>query len=248
MKDKYIYLVSGKALHGKDSIYKEGVDLFSWRRVAFADKLKEILIDLYGLSHDQVYGNKKEELDYRYINNLDPEFITSEESTEIPEGLKLPKNVKFDKIRMVTKNIKKTSHLSPRKMAIALGKSQRDIYDAVWAAYVFRKVVPPIFEQGVCKNIIVTDVRFPNEIKLAEAFVDLNKDIQLVKVRVERPNFDNKLTDIEKQDVSETSLDNYNNWNFIVKNDASLESLQNKLKQLKLLAGTSDILPINLII
>jgi hypothetical protein len=90
---KYIFLVSGKARHGKDSIYLEGKDIFNWERAAFADKLKEILMDLYGLSKEQVYGDKKEEPDFRYLNKLDPDVIEVEDKALYRE-IKLPKGVR----------------------------------------------------------------------------------------------------------------------------------------------------------
>lgn len=51
--------------------------------------------------------------------------------------------------------------------------------------------------------VIIPDTRFPNEIN------GLKDDFDVFAVRVVRPNFDNGLTDAQKNHVSETALDNY---------------------------------------
>lgn len=53
--------------------------------------------------------------------------------------------------------------------------------------------------------VIVPDTRFPNENDELK-----RKGFDVVTVRVVRPDFDNGLTEIQKQHESETALDNYN--------------------------------------
>jgi hypothetical protein len=59
-----------KAQVGKDTAadYLEGRHPGAAKKVAFADKLKKITMDLFGLSHEQCYGSKevKETIDPRY--------------------------------------------------------------------------------------------------------------------------------------------------------------------------------------
>ena len=61
--------------------------------------------------------------------------------------------------------------------------------------------------------IIIPDTRFPNEnSKLKESGFDVTT------VRVDRPNFDNGLTEEQKSHESETALDNYN-FDFLLINN-----------------------------
>ena len=48
---------------GKDTIADYLVKNKNFKKYAFADPLKEALIELFGLEKDQLYGNKKEEID-----------------------------------------------------------------------------------------------------------------------------------------------------------------------------------------
>ena len=62
--------------------------------------------------------------------------------------------------------------------------------------------------------IIINDVRFPKEI-------DTIKNIfsNVVSIQVKRSNYISGLTKEQLQDVTETSLDNYNNFDYIIEND-----------------------------
>lgn len=68
--------------------------------------------------------------------------------------------------------------------------------------------------------IIINDVRFPKEI-------DTIKNIftNVVSIQVKRSNYISGLTKEQLQDVTETSLDNYNNFDYIIEND-NIESLK----------------------
>lgn len=71
--------------------------------------------------------------------------------------------------------------------------------------------------QGI-DNVIIPDVRFPNEKKAIE-------DKGGIVIRVERPN-------IEQMDhESETALDNYS-FKYIIHNDGTLEDLSEKVEEL----------------
>lgn len=72
--------------------------------------------------------------------------------------------------------------------------------------------------------VLIPDVRYKNEvIKLVEWGNE--KEIQVFKVRVERPNYTNKLTEEQRKNSSETDLDNCGFWDFKVINDSTLENL-----------------------
>jgi hypothetical protein len=84
-----------------------------------------------------------------------------------------------------------------------------------WATRVLDKC-----EESTNDFILVTDTRFPNEIDIMQ----LGESFKTIVIRVERE------TDIECDHPSETSLDDFNEWNFIVDNNHSLEILKQSAK------------------
>lgn len=72
--------------------------------------------------------------------------------------------------------------------------------------------------------VLVPDCRFPNEID------KMSKDFETIHVRIIRPNFDNGLSDEQKQHPSETSLDHVApDW--LIENDGTLEDLSMRAKE-----------------
>lgn len=70
--------------------------------------------------------------------------------------------------------------------------------------------------------VLIPDCRYPVEVtRMAENF-------NTTVLRVERPGFENGLTDKQKQHRSETSMDNYK-FDAVIYNDAGLEEFRNKL-------------------
>lgn len=62
--------------------------------------------------------------------------------------------------------------------------------------------------------IIIPDVRFPNEIEVLK-----KRYYNVVSMGVIRDNYDNKLTDEEKNDVTEISLDGYRDYDYMLYNN-----------------------------
>lgn len=81
--------------------------------------------------------------------------------------------------------------------------------------------------------IIISDGRFPNEVDRWEEHIKTAKQpMSLTCVRVERPGFDNGLTEIQKNHPSETSMDNFEFNNTV--SATTLEELKNEIIKLKL--------------
>ena len=75
--------------------------------------------------------------------------------------------------------------------------------------------------------IIIDDVRLIDEI---ESLKEIFKNS--ISIRINRDNFDNGLTEVEKKHITETDLDNYNNFDYKLDNDESLiEKVNNILKE-----------------
>ena len=85
-----------------------------------------------------------------------------------------------------------------------------------------KKINPNLLINRVCEDIevysyfydviIVTDARLVEEIEIPK-----NKFSNIVTIRVNR-TVDNKLTDVQRQHITETGLDTYNNFNYIIEN------------------------------
>ncbi len=73
--------------------------------------------------------------------------------------------------------------------------------------------------------IIIPDVRFPSEI---EVLKKKYKNVTTIKVITSRENF---LNSEEKQHITETSLDSYNNFDYIINND-DINELEIELKNI----------------
>ena len=54
----------------------------------------------------------------------------------------------------------------------------------------------------------------------------------VIVIRVNRPNFDNGLTEEQKNHLTETGLDNYNNYDYIIENDGTIENLKDKIEKI----------------
>lgn len=67
--------------------------------------------------------------------------------------------------------------------------------------------------------IIIPDVRFNNEVNL------LVEQFNATTVRIIRPNFDSGLTQDQLNHPSETQLDDYTAWNFVIENKGSITDL-----------------------
>jgi hypothetical protein len=72
--------------------------------------------------------------------------------------------------------------------------------------------------------LVVDDVRLDIEIEKQREVFD-----NLIAIKVVRPNVETGLTDKEKKHVTETGLDNYDRFDYVVVNDGGLEDLKAKI-------------------
>ena len=55
---------------------------------------------------------------------------------------------------------------------------------------------------------------------------------EVIAVKVERPNYDNGLTEEEKKHFTEIDLDDYDKFDYTIVNDGTLEDLENKVRKM----------------
>lgn len=89
-----------------------------------------------------------------------------------------------------------------------IGNNVRQKNPDFWVSIVEQTVDAAITEQYV----IIPDTRYPNEIEFWK-----NKGYDVVTVRVHRPNYDNGLTQKQKQHPSETALNGYS-YDYVINN------------------------------
>jgi len=173
--------ISGKARSGKNTFADFLVDVFYTRfnrkfeLMAFADELKYLCKIQFDLSYEQLWGDSKEEPDYRY-KKQNGDFWTA------------------------------------REIMQAIGEFYRSIdYD-----YWIRALDKNIGDNSI-KDVIITDVRYPNEfnyIKQNNGFV----------IRIYR---DKSPTIHGSSHPSECSLDNFDDdlFDVVIYNDRTLDDL-----------------------
>ncbi len=150
------------------------------KRVAFADKLKEIAMGLFGLSWEQCYGDQsiKEAIDPRYS-------------------------------------------MTPREILQGIGEKMRQVYPDIWIDTVFNVTIPKFVEQGF-DCFVISDVRYPNE---------GNKIHEVGGTVVQITRKGSGVT-VGASHSSETSMKDYQNFDFVLENNGGFEELYRKLDQL----------------
>jgi hypothetical protein len=139
-----LIVLSGKARSGKDTLADILIDLFKektnddFRKVAYADSLKEKLMLEFDLSWDQVYGDLKEVPDKRFVK-------------------KIKKTDSYTDGKVWTD---KDLYWSPREIMQFIGTDcYRAVDDSFWVKSLFNKI-----NKNGYKNVIISDGRFPSEI------------------------------------------------------------------------------------
>ncbi len=74
-------------------------------------------------------------------------------------------------------------------------------------------------------TFIISDVRFPNEIEKVKAKYDNVTTIKIIR------NSD-ELNESQKNNITETALDSYNNYDYSIDNNGTLEELESKAKDI----------------
>ncbi len=110
------------------------------------------------------------------------------------------------------------SFWTPREIMQNYGEFYRSIDYDFWVKNLFR-----VIDEKEYKNIIVTDVRHPNE-------VDPIKERKGFIIKV-TSNRENKEQVHGENHISETAMDNYNDIDFCVLNEGTLNDLRNTAKE-----------------
>ena len=167
-----IYVISGKARHGKDTVALDIKEIYE-------DKGLKVINLAYG-SYIKEYAKK--------ISN----WNGSEES-------------------------------KPRELLQELGTD-----------VIRKKIDNDFFVRRICEDIkvysyyfdiiTISDARFPNELEWPKKNFD-----NVINIRVIRDGYDRVLSEKEQKHLTEVALDEYNNYDYVIHNDVTLEDLKIKV-------------------
>jgi hypothetical protein len=222
--------LSAQLQNGKDTVAALILKLTSdenkstkWSTRRFAGKLKEMTAIVLGCSVDQLedinFKNKPLSEDWRrwYFTHYKLKTESNPEGRVSPyfsnENDALDYKSKLDE--QVNGSIMVNELLTPRLILQLLGtEGGRDvIHPNIWVNATLGDLTENDFS-------IITDTRFPNEVQGI-------KRKKGIVVRITRPSIVSTSTH-----PSETSLNNYTDWDYVIVNDGTMEELEEKVKQM----------------
>ena len=129
-------------------------------------------------------------------------------------------------IKMYAKNITNwdgSDETKPRKLLQELGTDI--IRNKIDDNFFINRIIDDIKVYSYFFDVItISDARLPKELDSI-----YNNFDNVVKIKLERPDFENNLDNKERKHITEIGLDNYNDYNYEIKNDGTLEDLNNKV-------------------
>lgn len=214
----------GKSKSGKDTVGQMLIDANpKGAMIAFADKLKEIAMDLYGFSRDDVYTDAGKN------RVTDLPCYTCPACHSIDAWLAAPTQVVCRKCTAVGEPGAFKSFWTVRMVLQFLGtEGCRRIDDTVWVKHALARA--RLYLDGaslgitmpVNEFVVITDCRFRSE---AEAIWKAGGEVW----RIRRPETDRRAQGISGH-ASETEMDTIPDSKFqrVVSNDGTLQNLRDK--------------------
>lgn len=192
--------VSGKLRHGKDTIGDYLVKRYSFKKVSFGDKLKQIC-----MSYDNSIPELRSTSNQQIVQEL---FLGKATEQQVDALMQYIQPGVWQKLTQDECYVTKPPHA--RKKMQLLGEGARHIQADCWVAYALRKC----HEEG--GRFVIADLRYKNE-----AFaIEMQPNSQLWRV----------VRDIEQDEfgahISEIDLDDYP-FEVLIDNNGSLKELYN---------------------
>lgn len=213
--------VVDKSYRAFESDYKYGIDRpTQWKNRKFADKLKEVCALVTGIPRDyfeqQEYKNKtvsevtgQDWSCWKVYDDISNSFtVHMYEADALSRFHQLSGYGKMEKFDMTLRHLLQYTGTDCFRSLI---------HPNVWVLALMADYKQPIYGRvtGDYPKWIISDVRFPNEISAI-------KDKSGITLRIERERLVSNDTHI-----SETALDNYENFNYIVSNTSMKEFYYN---------------------
>lgn len=222
-----IIALMGRSKSGKDTagdmLAEAGVHGHkgSISKMAFADKLKGICMQMFGLSIEDVYSDSGKNRPTQFDCLMCPECHSVE-----AEAFKMdndPQELGRCKVCGVVGDITVfRSKWTPRTILQFIGtEGFRRVWPAVWTQYALMEAKQHLHDGA--RFVVLTDCRFPNE---AEAVWAAGGEVW----RIYRPETDKQQTGLAKH-ASETAMDAIPDGRFqaVIHNDSTLDAFRGKL-------------------
>lgn len=114
----------------------------------------------------------------------------------------------------------------PRTLLQQLGTDV--IRDKIDNEFFIKRIIGDIKVYSYYFDVItISDTRLPEEIDSI-----YNNFDNVIRVRIERPDFKNNLNSTERKHRTEVALDNYSNYDYTLINDGTIEELDEKVKEM----------------
>jgi len=202
--------LSGKASSGKDTTADYLIDHFAWdSKIALASNLKEACKIIFNLSDDQVLTQKGKRTSFQV-----PVLLSDFHVSAVVNWINRTHSVHIN-------DVDYTKYLglelnTPRDVLQFVGTElMRSYCDSYHIDVIMGKL-------RYYNNVAITDVRFKDE---AEAVKAANGKL----VRIER---DANLRGVSSNHLSETALDNWGNWDYILYNNSSFCNLYSQIDKM----------------
>ena len=111
----------------------------------------------------------------------------------------------------------------PREILQSLGEEIKDKYPNF---FIDRMKEDIKFLSKHCDILIITGIRLVPELNY------LKEEPNSILIKIGKSNLDNKLTEKQKQDITETDVDKFKNYDFVIQNDLDINELNKKIIKL----------------
>jgi hypothetical protein len=216
-----IVAISGWKGSGKDTAAKILVDKFGFKRVSFADALKDIVAEQYGLSRASLDDQSVKEVPILGLpvapkddfSKMIAEFMVREfrfRNGNKAVGFEYKEIDGVDTFLGVNAMGKKdVVYHTRRSLCILEGSSKRSVYPDYWVDLVIKKAR----EEGL-EKLVIADIRYKNEIAALKIAANTQDDLFTVRI--------NRFSQIDTVDPSERDLDDAE-FDFYIANIGTLD-------------------------
>jgi len=189
--------------------------LLSGKKRTGKDTVADYLVKQYNFE-SRAFANKLRGYAYQFLHYfLDyegaPQVVYNDTLKDIPITNKCGLEIQF-----------KNEALTPRKLLQYLGTDVfRDNFDSdFWV----NKVITSLQNHDFVNNFVITDCRFPNEIDKVKD--ELENFYNITSIRIHRN------TGLHDTHLSETALDDYTDFDYVIENNGTLEELYQKVDRI----------------
>lgn len=198
-----LIVLSGWKRSGKDAAAGMLISEMGFKRVSFADPLKDMVSNLYKIPREWLDDQSmKEKALSQYP--IDPKDAFGTEMARILDGeFAVVEGKKFH---------------TPRSLCILEGSVKRSVTSNFWVSRALDKI--QVGSLGV-----IADLRYRSEAAQLKEWAEKNNE-KLILVRI------NRFDSTESKDASERDLDNYEGFDYVVKNKGTLEEFLGQIAQI----------------